>query len=53
MVGVVLMREEKAFSEEKKKILQVAPNCAALKSLIFLVGGLLSRWYRSKLLEGC
>ena len=42
MVGVVLMREEKAFSE--KKVLQVAPICAALKSLvmIFFGGGYLN-----------
>ena len=33
VVGVVLLREEKAFSE--RKILQVAPNCADLKSLFF------------------
>ena len=35
MVGVVLMREEKAFSGEKKQILQVAPNCAALSVFYF------------------
>ena len=36
VVGVVLMREEKAFSEKKKKKkLQVAPNCAALRVLYF------------------
>ena len=38
MVGVLLMREEKGFSEEKND-LQVAPNCAALNSLIFFFGG--------------
>ena len=34
-----MLREEKAFSEERKKNLQVAPNWAALKSLLlfFLV----------------
>ena len=36
-VCVVLMRQEKAFSEGKEEFLQVAPSCAALKSLIFLV----------------
>ena len=39
VVGVVLMREER-HSAEKRNLLQVAPNCAALKSLLFLVGGL-------------
>ena len=35
MIGVVLMREEKAISGEKKKILQVTPHCAASKSLLY------------------
>ena len=35
VVGVVLMREEKAFSGEKKQFLQVAPNCAALGVFYF------------------
>ena len=34
------MREEKTFSGEKKECLQVAPNRAALKSLLFFGGGL-------------
>ena len=38
VVGVVLMREEKAISEKRTKI-QVAPNCAALKILVFFFGG--------------
>ena len=37
VVGFVLMREEKAFSD--KKFLQVAPNCAALKSLTMMLLG--------------
>ena len=37
VVAVVLMIEDKAFSEEKRKILQVAPNCAALR--VFSFGG--------------
>ena len=52
VVGVVLMREEKAFSEERKN-LQVAPNWAALKSLksSFCWWLPLSRWYRTKVLD--
>ena len=49
MIVVVLLREEKAFSEEK--------NCAALKSLFLWIdlggGHLYSRCYRAKLLEQC
>ena len=35
VVGVVLMREEKAFSGEKKEFLQVAHKCAALRVFWF------------------
>ena len=54
VVGVVLMREEKAFSEERKK-LQVAPNCAALNSpkYVFCSWVPLSRCYRTKVMERC
>ena len=37
VVGVVLMREEKAFSE--KKFSQVSRNCVALKSHIWMFFG--------------
>ena len=52
VVGVVLMGEEKAFTEEKENLTSCTKLCCFKESFI-LGAGLLSRWYRSKFLGRC
>ena len=51
VVGVVLMRGEKAFSEKKK--VYKSHQIVMLYRVLYLVGGLLARCNRDNLLEGC
>ena len=54
VVGVVLMREEKAFSEERKNFTSRTKLCCFKESLNFLLWWLpLSRCYRTKVIERC
>ena len=53
--GRCCIDERRESIQRRKKNLQVAQNCAALKSLeiVFCWWLPLSRWYRTKILERC